>query len=93
MKTAILEMLTTEMHMHALVDPLNAGNLLVRLPEFRELEKEAGRTVPISVFGVEHDADEWQAYEDAGIERIVLSMGSEQADAVLPKLDAWAKRL
>jgi len=67
--------------------------LLDRLPEFRELEKEAGRTVPISVFGVEHDADEWQAYEDAGIERIVLSMESEQADAVLPKLDAWAKRL
>ena len=67
--------------------------LLDRLPEFRELEKEAGRTVPISVFGVEHDADEWQAYEDAGIERIVLSIESEQADAVLPKLDAWAKRL
>ena len=67
--------------------------LLDRLPEFRELEKEAGRTVPISVFGVEHDADEWQAYEDAGIERIVLSIESEQADAVLPKLDAWAERL
>ena len=43
--------------------------------------------------GVEHDPDEWPAYENAGIERIVLSMESEQADAVLPQLDAWAKRL
>lgn len=67
--------------------------LLDRLPEFREMEKEAGRTVPISAFGVEHDADEWSAYEDAGIERIVISMESEASDLVLPKLDAWAKRL
>ena len=67
--------------------------LLDRLPEFREMEKEAVRSVPISVFGVEHDPDEWAAYEDAGIERIVLSMESEQADLVLPRLDAWAKRL
>ena len=67
--------------------------LLDRLPEFREMEKAAGRSVPISVFGVEHDPDEWPAYENAGIERTVLSMESEQADAVLPQLDAWAKRL
>ena len=57
------------------------------------MEKAADRSVPISAFGVEHDPDEWAAYEDAGIERIVLSMDSEQADAVLPRLDAWAKRL
>ncbi|NKB58464.1 MAG: TIGR03619 family F420-dependent LLM class oxidoreductase [Alphaproteobacteria bacterium] len=67
--------------------------LLDRLPEFREMEKAAGRSIPISAFGVEHDADAWPAYEDAGIERIVISMESELADAVLPKLDAWAKRL
>jgi probable F420-dependent oxidoreductase len=67
--------------------------LLDRLPEFREMEKAAGRSIPISAFGVEHDADAWAAYEDAGIERIIISMESELADAVLPKLDAWAKRL
>ena len=68
-------------------------DLLDRLPEFREMEKEAGRSVPISVFGVSHDPDQWAADEDAGVERIVLSMESEQSDAVLPQLDAWAQRL
>lgn len=67
--------------------------LLDRLDEFRAMEDKVGRTVPTSVFGVEHDPDAWAEYEEAGIERIVLSMDSEQADAALPKLDAWAKRL
>ncbi len=67
--------------------------LLEKLPEFREMEKAAGRTVPITAFGAEHDPDAWAAYADAGIERIVLSIDSEPADAVLAKLDAWAKRL
>jgi probable F420-dependent oxidoreductase len=68
-------------------------DLLDRLPEFREMENEAGRSVPISVFGVSHDPDKWAAYEDAGIDRIVISMESEQSDLVLPQLDAWAQRL
>jgi probable F420-dependent oxidoreductase len=67
--------------------------LLDRLPAFRELEKEAGRTVPITAFGVPHDADGWQAYADSGIERIVLSIDSEPPDVVLPMLDSWAKRI
>ncbi len=64
--------------------------LLDRMDEFRKMEKAAGRTLPITAFGAEHDPKEWAAYRDAGIERIVLSMDSEAADGVLPKLDAWA---
>jgi len=67
--------------------------LLDRMEEFRAMEAEAGRSLPITAFGAEHDADEWVAYRDAGIERIVLSMDSESAPEVLPKLDAWAKRV
>jgi probable F420-dependent oxidoreductase len=67
--------------------------LLDRLPEYREMEKAAGRPLPITAFGVEHDPEAWGAYRDAGIERIVLSMDSEKADAVLPKLDGWAAKL
>ena len=67
--------------------------LLDKLHEFRAMEKAAGRTIPITAFGAEHDASQWAAYRDAGIERIVLSMDSEKADVVLPKLDAWAKQL
>lgn len=66
--------------------------LLEMMPEFREMEKAAGRTIPISAFGAEHDPDCWNAYTDAGVERIILSIDSDPADVVLPKLDAWAKR-
>lgn len=67
--------------------------LLDRLPEFREMEKAAGRTLPITVFGVDHDADMWPRYRDAGAERVVISVESETADELLPKLDAWAARI
>jgi len=67
--------------------------LLEKLPEFRAMEKEAGRSIPITAFGVEHDPDSWSAYADAGVDRIVLSIDSETADVVLPKLDEWAKHL
>ncbi|MBT5110470.1 MAG: LLM class F420-dependent oxidoreductase [Rhodospirillaceae bacterium] len=70
-----------------------AYSLLEKIPEFREMEKEAGRSVPITAFGAEHDPDIWGAYEDAGVERLVLSIDSDPADVVLPQLDAWAKRL
>ena len=68
--------------------------LLDKLPEWRAMEKAAGRSnMPITVHAVEHDTQQWSAYRDAGIERIVLSVDSEPADTLLPKLDAWAKRL
>ena len=64
--------------------------LLDRLDEFHEMEKAAGRTLPISPFGVEHDPAEWPAYQDAGIERIVISIDSEPSDITLAKLDELA---
>ena len=67
--------------------------LLDKLSEYREMEKAAGRTLPITAFGAEHDPGEWGAYRDAGIERIVLSINSEASDLVLPQLDRWAGKL
>ena len=66
--------------------------LLDKLPEYRDMEKAAGRTLPITAFGAEHDAA-WPAYQEAGIERIVISIDSQPAEAVLPQLDQWAKKL
>lgn len=68
-------------------------HILEKLPEFREMEKNAGRSVPVTAFGVEHDSDAWAAYADAGVERIVISMESEPAEQVVPQLDKWAERL
>jgi hypothetical protein len=49
--------------------------------------------LPITAFGAEHDPSAWGPYRDAGIDRIVLSINSEAADAVLPQLDKWAAKL
>jgi probable F420-dependent oxidoreductase len=68
-------------------------HLLDKLAEFREMERNAGRTLPVTAWGVEHDAGRWGAYRDAGMERIVLSIDSEPADRVLPQLDRWAAKL
>ena len=68
-------------------------HLLEKLPEYREMEQAAGRTLPITAFGAEHDAAAWPTYRDAGIDRIVISIDSAPADVVLPKLDAWSKHL
>jgi hypothetical protein len=57
------------------------------------MEKAAGRVLPITAFGAEHDPSAWGPYRDAGIDRIVLSINSEAADAVLPQLDQWAAKL
>lgn len=65
--------------------------LLDRLDEYRIMAREAGREIPITAFGAEHEPNAWSAYRDSGIERIVLSMDSESDDQVLPKLDHWAK--
>jgi alkanesulfonate monooxygenase SsuD/methylene tetrahydromethanopterin reductase-like flavin-dependent oxidoreductase (luciferase family) len=67
--------------------------LLDKLPAYRDMEKAAGRTLPITAFGVEHDAAAWPAYREAGIARIVISIDSQPAEAVLPQLDQWAKQL
>jgi probable F420-dependent oxidoreductase len=67
--------------------------LLDKLPEYRDMEKAAGRTLPITAFGAEHDAAAWPAYQEAGIERIVISIDSQPSEAVLPQLDQWAKKL
>ncbi|HJZ34434.1 MAG TPA: LLM class F420-dependent oxidoreductase [Hyphomicrobiaceae bacterium] len=65
-------------------------HLLDKLAGFRDLERAAGRSLPITAFGVEHDPQRWPAYRDAGIERIVLSIESAPRDAILPALDRWA---
>jgi probable F420-dependent oxidoreductase len=68
-------------------------HLLDRLPEFHEMEKAAGRSLPITAFGAEHDPAMWLAYRDARIERIVLSIDPAASEGILPKLDRWAASL
>jgi probable F420-dependent oxidoreductase len=65
--------------------------LLDRLGEYREMERAAARTLPITAFAVEHDPAAWPAYRDAGVARIVLSIEPEPAERVIAQLDRWAR--
>lgn len=61
------------------------------LPKFRALAAERGRPdLPITVWGVEQDADMLSRYRDEGMERVVFSLESAKADAILPVLDRCA---
>lgn len=70
------------------------ANVRDLIPKFHDLAKEAGRdpaTLPITIWGSPEDAGELQRDRDAGVERIVVSLESAKADAILPELDRWAK--
>lgn len=65
-------------------------HILDRMPAFREMEAEAGRTVPVTVFGGEPDPAMLDRYREAGIERVVINIDPMNRDASLARLDEWA---
>lgn len=67
-----------------------AYHILEKMPEFRAMEREAGRSVPVTVFGGEPDPDMLARYRDAGVERVVVNLEPMDRDASLRTLDAWA---
>jgi len=64
-------------------------HILEKLPEFRMMEQEAGRQIPITVFGGEQDPEMVKQYADAGIERVVINIEPMGRDESLAKLDEW----
>ena len=71
----------------------NYGDLLETLPEFYEMCKTAGRdpkTLPITVSAPPQTEDAAKRYRDAGVERIVYSIASDDASKTLPLLDTLA---
>ena len=60
------------------------------LPEFRKMEAEAGRSVPITVWGKPKEPDLVLRDRDLGVLRVVLHFDAAKADVVLPELDRWA---
>ncbi len=69
-------------------------NPLERIPALRERLKQAGRdprSAPVSVFFVPPKKEAIDAMAAAGVERVIFGVPSEPRDAVLPRLDAYAK--
>jgi probable F420-dependent oxidoreductase len=69
------------------------ADVLTLLPQFHQMAAEAGRdlaTVPVTVWGA-GDLEQVKRDRDAGVDRVIVSLNSAKADAVLPELDRWAK--
>jgi probable F420-dependent oxidoreductase len=69
------------------------GDVSDFVPQFRQMAIEAGRdpaTIPVTLFAVPPDVALLRRYRDIGIARVVVSLESENADAILPQLDRWA---
>jgi len=69
------------------------NDILVHLPAFRDMARSAGRdpaTLPITTFGTPAEPDTLKRYQDAGVERVVFSIDSEDRDKTLATLDKLA---
>jgi probable F420-dependent oxidoreductase len=63
------------------------------LPQFRQMAAAAGRDpagLPVTVWGAHEDRDRLLRYRDQGVVRVVVSLDSAKADAILPALDRWS---
>ncbi|MGE0418369.1 MAG: LLM class F420-dependent oxidoreductase [Acetobacteraceae bacterium] len=66
------------------------------LPEFRKMAQEAGRdpaSLPVTIWGAPNDMKTLEGYREIGVSRVIVSLDSSSADAILPQLDAWAETI
>ncbi len=78
---------------HATRPQYGANDVLAYLPAFREMAASAGRdpvSIPITTFGTPADPDTLKRYRDAGVDRVVFSIGSDDTAATLATLDTLA---
>jgi probable F420-dependent oxidoreductase len=78
---------------HATRPAYGESDILAQLPAFREMATAAGRdpaTIPITTFNTPAAPDTLKRYRDAGVERVVFSIASEDASKTLATLDKLA---
>lgn len=78
---------------HAMRPQYGDSDVLEYLPAFREMAKSAGRdpaALPITTFGTPAEPDRLKRFRDAGIDRVVFSIASEDKDKTLATLDKLA---
>jgi probable F420-dependent oxidoreductase len=69
-------------------------NPVQRIPELRERLQKAGRTpesAPVSIFFAPPKREALDALGAAGVQRAIFGLPCEGRDAILPRLDAYAK--
>jgi probable F420-dependent oxidoreductase len=71
-----------------------AGDLKQRIADLHRMAKEKGRdpkSISISIFWAPGDRQAIDAYEEIGVERVILALPPEARENVLPMLDGYAK--
>ena len=78
---------------HASRPEYGGSDILEHLPAFREMARAAGRdpaAIPITTFNPPAEPDTLKRYRDAGVDRVVFSIASEDKDKTLATLDKLA---
>jgi len=74
--------------------PTARGDLMVEIPAFQKMAREAGRdpaSIEITSFGLAEDLDRLKRLKDIGVARVVPMFPPEKSDTVLPIIDRWTK--
>ena len=78
---------------HATRPQYGGSDILAHLPAFREMAKAAGRdpaTIPLTVFNPPAEPAALKRYQDAGVDRVIFSIASEDQAKTLATLDKLA---
>jgi alkanesulfonate monooxygenase SsuD/methylene tetrahydromethanopterin reductase-like flavin-dependent oxidoreductase (luciferase family) len=65
-----------------------------KIQALKRRAEDVGRdpdTISISVFGARPDPENVAGMEDAGVDRVIFSLPSEEADTITPLLDEYAR--
>ena len=69
-------------------------SLIDKISLLKQQAEDGGRdpaTISITMFGVRPDLDQIHRMEEAGVNRVIFSLPSEERDAVLPIIDEYAE--
>jgi probable F420-dependent oxidoreductase len=70
------------------------GSLMEKISLLKQQAEDGGRdpaSISITMFGAKADLDQINRMEEAGVNRVIFSLPSEERDAVLPIIDEYAK--
>ena len=69
-------------------------SLTEKISLLKQQAEDGGRdpaSISITMFGARPDLDQIRRMEEAGVNRVIFSLPSEERDAVLPIIDEYAK--
>ena len=65
--------------------------VLAGMEQLKQMADEAGREIPVSVFGIAPKVDMINQFEAAGAKRCIILLPAENESSTLERLDAYAE--